>query len=58
MRRTFNPQLELGATPIEDIRFNARSRDDIPQLLAFLNIVQALATCSSDHQARLGLKMN
>lgn len=33
MRRSFNPQLELGATPIEDIIFNARSRDDIPQLL-------------------------
>ena len=33
MRRLFNPQLELGATPIEDIVFNVRSRDDIPQLL-------------------------
>ena len=33
MRRSFNPQLELGATPIEDIVFNSRSRDDIPQLL-------------------------
>jgi transposase, IS5 family len=33
MRKTFTPQLELGATPIETITFNARSRDDIPQIL-------------------------
>ena len=33
MRQTFTPQLELGATPIEAITFNARSRDDIPQIL-------------------------
>lgn len=33
MRQTFTPQLELGATPIEEITFNARSRDDIPQIL-------------------------
>ena len=39
MRRTFNPQLELGATPIEEIRFNARSRDDIPKLLAGLQYI-------------------
>ena len=33
MRRPFNPQYELGVTPIEDIAFNVRSRDDVPQLL-------------------------
>ena len=33
MRQSFKPQLELGATPIEAITFNARSRDDIPQIL-------------------------
>ena len=33
MRQFFTPQLELGATPIEAISFNARSRDDIPQIL-------------------------
>ena len=33
MRQAFTPQLELGSTPIEDIIFNARSRDDIPQIL-------------------------
>lgn len=33
MRRKFNPQLQLGATPIEHIRFNPKSRDDIPQIL-------------------------
>ena len=41
MRRSFNPQLELGATPIEDIRFNPRSRDDIPQLLRGLQHIYA-----------------
>ena len=39
MRRTFNPQLELGATPIEEITFNPRSRDDIPQILRGLQFI-------------------
>ena len=33
MRRSFNPQLTIGATPIENIKFNPKSRDDIPQIL-------------------------
>ena len=33
MRQLFTPQLELGATPIAEITFNPRSRDDIPQIL-------------------------
>ena len=39
MRQTFKPQLELGATPIESIQFNPRSRDDIPQLLRGLQFI-------------------
>lgn len=41
MRRSFNPQLELGAIPIEEIVFNPRSRDDIPQLLRGLQLIYA-----------------
>jgi len=44
MRRSFNPQLELGATPIEEIRFNPRSRDDIPQLLRGLQFIYSSPT--------------
>ena len=44
MRRLFNPQLELGATPIEEIRFNPRSRDDIPQLLRGLQFIYGSPT--------------
>nr|MBF0222053.1 ISNCY family transposase [Desulfobulbaceae bacterium] len=33
MRKTYNPQFQLGQTPIEDIYINVKSRDDIPQLL-------------------------
>jgi len=33
MRQTIKTQLALGATPIESIVFNARSRDDIPKIL-------------------------
>lgn len=33
MRRLFDPQLSIGATPIENIKFNSKSRDDIPQIL-------------------------
>ena len=41
MRKTFTPQLELGATPIENINFNPRSRDDIPQVLRGLQFIYA-----------------
>jgi hypothetical protein len=39
MRGSFNPQLELGATPIEDIKINPRSREDIPQILRGLQFI-------------------
>ena len=39
MRRSFNPQLELGAASIEEIKFNPRSRDDIPQILRGLQFI-------------------
>lgn len=44
MRRLFKPQLELGATAIENIRFNPRSRDDIPQILRGLQFIYANPT--------------
>jgi hypothetical protein len=39
MRKRFEPQMALGATPIEQIVFNAKSRDDIPQILRGLQHV-------------------
>jgi hypothetical protein len=33
MRQPFNPQLQFDQVPIENIRINIKSRDDIPQLL-------------------------
>jgi transposase, IS5 family len=39
MRKNFEPQLELGATAIESIRLNPRSRDDIPALLYGLQFI-------------------
>lgn len=39
MRKNFDPQLELGATAIESIRLNPRSRDDIPKLLYGLQFI-------------------
>lgn len=48
MRRSFNPQLELGATPIDEIRFNPRSRDDIPQILRGLQFIYG---CSATREA-------
>ncbi len=33
MRQPFNPQLQFGQVPIENIRIDLKSRDDIPQLL-------------------------
>ena len=44
MRRLFNPQLELGATPIEEISFNLRSRDDIPRILRGLQFIYGCST--------------
>src|SRR4030042_1963697 len=39
MRKIRNNQLELGAIAIENIAFNARSRDEIPQLLKGLQYI-------------------
>ena len=39
MRKNFEPQIELGATPIESIPLNPKSRDDIPQLLYGLQFI-------------------
>ena len=33
MRKSFNPQLQFDQVPIENIRIDIKSRDDIPQLL-------------------------
>ena len=33
MRKTFEPQLTFGQTPIDQIKFDMRSRDEIPKLL-------------------------
>ena len=45
MRKLFEPQLELDTTPIEDIIFNVRSRDDIPQLLRGLQYIYTHPSC-------------
>ena len=45
MRKLFDPQLELDTTPIEDIIFNVRSRDDIPQLLRGLQHIYSHPSC-------------
>lgn len=39
MRTVKNPQLQLGGTPIENIKINLKSRDDIPPLLLGLQHV-------------------
>jgi hypothetical protein len=39
MRTVKNPQLQLGGTPIEKIKINLKSRDDIPPLLLGLQYV-------------------
>lgn len=36
MRRVENPQMQLGQLPIDQIKFDPKSRDDIPVLLAGL----------------------
>lgn len=33
MRKIFDPQLSFGQTPIDQIKFDMRSRDEIPKLL-------------------------
>ena len=56
MRVHFEAQLELGAIPIEDIRFNLKSRDDIPRILLGLqhiysdaNLRQSIFDVMSKH---------
>lgn len=39
MRQVKNKQIQLGETPISQIKFNYRSRDDIPQLLRGLQYI-------------------
>ena len=39
MRQTFNPQLQFDQVPIENIRIDIKSRDDIPQLLLGLQYI-------------------
>jgi len=39
MRQVKDPQLQFGETPIDQIRFDPRSRDDIPQLLRGLQYI-------------------
>lgn len=39
MRQVKDPQIQFGETPIDQIRFDLRSRDDIPQLLRGLQYI-------------------
>ena len=39
MRQSFEPQKQLGEVDISAIRFNERSRDDIPRLLRGLQYI-------------------
>lgn len=39
MRKTFEPQLTFGQTPIDQIKINMRARDEIPKLLLGLQHV-------------------
>ena len=55
MRRSFNPQLELDATPIEEIKFNPRSRDEIPKILRGLQFIYA---CPTTRQAVFDVLQN
>jgi len=41
MRETLPEQLQLGEVDIASIRFNPRSRDDIPQLLKGLQFLHS-----------------
>ncbi len=44
MRKNFEPQMELDATPIPSLKFNPRSRDDIPKLLYGLQFIYTNAS--------------
>jgi hypothetical protein len=39
MRRVENPQLKLGELPIANIKFDLKSRDDVPPLLMGLQYI-------------------
>ncbi|NYZ70123.1 ISNCY family transposase, partial [Endozoicomonas sp. SM1973] len=39
MRLVKNPQLQFGETDISEIRFDPKSRDDVPQLLKGLQYI-------------------
>ena len=39
MRVVKDPQMKLGAIPIEDIKFDPKSRDDIPRILLGLQYI-------------------
>lgn len=52
MRKRFDAQYQIGATPIKDIRFNPKSRDDIPQVLRGL---QYIFTTPDLHEAVFSL---
>lgn len=52
MRKRFDAQYQIGATPIHDIRFNPKSRDDIPQVLRGL---QTIFTTPDLHEAVFGV---
>lgn len=41
MRKTYNPQLQIGQIAIENIQINIKSRDDIPQLLLGLQYIHS-----------------
>lgn len=39
MRKTYEPQLTFGQTPIDEIKINMRARDEIPKLLLGLQYI-------------------
>jgi len=39
MRKRFDEQYQIGSKPIQDIQFNPKSRDDIPQVLRGLQYI-------------------
>ncbi len=53
MRAIFEPQFELGHTPIGEISFDARSRDDIPAVLRGLQDIFTHRDVYSDESARV-----
>jgi hypothetical protein len=62
MRRSFQPQIELGFTLIEEIRFNPRSRYDIPKILRGLQFIYSYPTTRDDVfevlQCNIGVDIN